>query len=33
MHYIGNTDMRTMKRYLKRRDDRPREVADTWTTG
>ena len=33
MHYIGDTDMKTMKRYLKRRDDRLREVADTWTTG
>jgi hypothetical protein len=33
MHYIGDTDMKTMNRYLKRRDDRLREVADTWTTG
>ena len=32
MHYIGDTDMKTMKRCLKRRDDRLREVADTWTT-
>ena len=33
MHYIGDTDMKAMKRYLKRRDDRLRAVADTWTTG
>jgi hypothetical protein len=33
MHYIGDTDMKTVNRYLKRRDDRLREVADTWTTG
>jgi integrase len=33
MHYIGDTDMKTMKRYLKRRDDRLRAVADMWTTG
>jgi hypothetical protein len=33
MHYIGDTDMKTMKRYLKRRDDRLRAVAESWTTG
>jgi hypothetical protein len=33
MHYIGDTDMKTMKRYLKWGDDRLRAVADTWTTG
>ena len=31
MHYIGDTDLKVMKRYLKRRDDRLRQVADTWT--
>lgn len=30
MHHIGDTDMKTMKRYLKRRDDRLRAVADSW---
>jgi hypothetical protein len=33
MHYIGDTDMKTMKRYLKRRDERLRAVAESWTTG
>ena len=33
MHYIGDTDLKTMKSYLKRRDDRLRAVADMWTTG
>lgn len=33
MHYIGDTDLKMMKRYLKRRDDRLRHVADAWTQG
>ena len=32
MHYIGDTDMKVMQKYLKRRDDRLREVADSWAT-
>jgi integrase len=33
MHYIGDTDMKTMRRYLKRRDDRLRQVTESWTVG
>lgn len=33
MYYIGDTDLKTMKRYLKRRDDRLRAVAELWTMG
>jgi integrase len=33
MHYIGDTDLKTMKRYLKRRDDRLAVIADSWTQG
>ena len=30
MQYIGDTDTKMMKKYLKRRDERLRAVADTW---
>jgi hypothetical protein len=35
MHYIGDTDLKTktMKRYLKKREDPLRAIAESWTVG